>query len=316
MSAPHSPIDPVLTRLTLSTGGACSPSGRQRQLRTERGERRELEPRGEEIEIGITGRRGSGRGALRCDSVRDFLRVVPTAQSDGQQARSIGEPFTHELLKPKAQFQLIRAGREVGRTTSLLTQGGEVGDALLETPRIGMQQEMAPDDPERRATPARRIIAIARAMLLGLCDAIRVARLLQPRTGVGNRFGSGDRSECAEAHGMPEQRLGVAPELQSKGAVEQAGALGTDAKRRSLESRRHSGGPGAQRVSTKQRGQLVRGGERVRGLADRGKAQRNLASFGSGERRETLHRRHGDNRPVPIDEVRSAGGRRGEDRVR
>jgi len=315
MSAPQPPIVHALTCLTLSTGGAAVRSGRRRQLRTERGERRELEPRGEEIEIGITSRRRPGRSALRRDLVRDRLRIAPTAQSDRQQASSIGEPFTHEQLEPKAQLRLVRARPEVGHAVSLLTQRRQVGDELLEPCRIGMQQEMAPDDPERRATATRRIIGITRELVLGFCQAIGIVRLLQPGTGAGNGLGTGDRCERAEPSTMPKQPLGIGPELQSERAVQQAGAFGADAKRRALESRREIGGAGAQRVAPKQGGKLVRGGERVGGFADRGKMQRNLADISSGETRETLRRRHRIDRPVAIDEISAIRGRRGEDRV-
>ena len=310
MSAPE---PPPADRAPLSL--FASRSARDSELRSQRGQRGQLEPGRQQVEIGVTSGRGSRRGALGRDLAGDRMRIRPTAQADGQQAGSIGEPLADELLEPKPKLRLVGAGRQIGHTVPLLAEAGKLGHEPLERRRVGVQEQLAPDQPDRRSRAGQPFRTAARALLSRLIEALRHIGTPEPRTRPRDARWSGDGGERAEAHGIPKQALGIGIRVQPDRTVEQAGTIGTDAERRALEARRRAWRARAERVATEERRKFVSGREEVRGFAQRSGSERHGRAFGSGESREALRNRDGVHRPVPIDEFRAARRRRGEDRV-
>ena len=311
MSVPEPPQD---EHLTLVRGRVERPSARRDELRLERGERREFQPRRQQIEVGITSGGGSGGSTLRGEFGGNRASIGPATQTNGQQSGRISEPLAHELLKTKTQLRLVGARCEIGHTAPLLAQRSQPADQLIEGVGVRVEQKLTPDRPERRSVRGA-LLGWVRAELGRLFEAIRNGALLQPAPRVRHGRRAGDSSKGAQPDCVTQDALGVSARLQSKSAVQNAGTFGTDAERRALEARRRARGAGAQRITTEQRREFVGGRERVSGLALRGIGERGGRFVGGGERREALRRRHGINRPMPIDEVRAARGRGGEDRV-
>lgn len=312
MSAPEPPQD---EHLTLLSGGTTRRSGRRAELGRESRQRSEFKPGGQQIEVRITGRGRTGGGTLRRQLDRDAARVGPAAESDREESGRVSQSLTHELLEAQPKLRLVGARREIGHTAPLLAQPGKLRDKAVERDGIGMEEQLSPDGPERRRSLGARLRGAVGWYLRRLFEALSDRALLQPRTRLGDAGRSSRRRQRAQPDGMAQQALGVGTELQPERAVEQVGPLGSDAERSAFEARCRAGRAGAQRVTTKQRREFVGGRERVRGLAKRGVDERNDRLFGGSEGRETLRGRHGVNRPMPIDEIRSARGRRGEDRV-
>ncbi len=312
MSAPMPPQD---EHLTLLPGGKDFRSAGRRQLRGKIRERGELQPGGKQVKVGIAGRRGTGRGALRGDLERDALRVSPTAQPNREQSSRVRQTLSHELLESKPQLRLVVARREVSLSTSLLTQRSEISHEALEGRGVGMQQQLAPDNPEWGGRLGQLVTRTLRAVTRGLIEALSNRRLRQPAPGVGHTGGTGHGSQRAEADRMPEQALSVGAHVQAERPMQQVGSLCADPKRRPLKVGSPVGSPRPEGVSTKQRREFVGGRERVRGLSKRRISEGDSRLLGGSEGRETLRGRHGVNRPMPIDEVRAARGRGGEDRV-
>ena len=312
MSAPEPPQD---EHLTLIPGGTSRRSGARAEMGRESRQRREFKPRGQQIEVGIAGRGRAGSGTLRSQLDRDGARVGATAEADREESGSVGQPLTHELLEAQPKLRLICARREVGHTAPLLAKRSELRDQVVERDWVGMEQQPAPDRPEGGRGFGSRLRRAVGWYFRCLLEAVSDRALQQPRTRVGDARRSGGGRQRTEPDRVPEQPLGVGGGLQPERTVEQVGALGADAERRAFEARCRAGRAGPQRVAAEQRREFVGGRERVRGLAKRGIDERRGRFFGSGEGRETQRVRHGVNRPVPIDEIRAARGRRGEDRV-
>ena len=312
MSAPEPPQD---DHLTLIPGGYDHRSARRSELGREGRQRRELQPGRKQIEVGIAGGRRSGSGTLRSEFGRDASRIGSATQAHGKESGRVTQSLTHELLEAQPQLRLVGARREVGHTAPLLAERSEARDEVLERGRVGVEQKLAPDGPERRGSITGRLLFWVSVRLRRLFESVSNPALLQPGAGVRHAGRSGDSGERAEPNRVPQQPLGVTTTLQAEGAVENVGALGTDAERRALEARRRAGRTGAQRIAAEQRREFVGGRERVRGLAQRGVGERGSRLLGGSEGRQPQLLRHGVNRPVPIDELRAARGRGGEDCV-
>ena len=312
MSAPPLPPD---ERLTLIPGRLDRGSARRSEPGRQGRQRREFQPGRQQIEIRVAGGRRAGSSAVRGELGGDGVGVGTTSQSYGKKSGRIGQPLAHELLETKPQLRLVGARQQVGYTSPLLAQRGEISDQVLETGRVGVEKQLSPDRPERRGGLGRSLLRLIKSRLTGLLEALSDVALLQPAARVRYAGGPRHRSECTDADRVPEQLLGISTGPQAQGPVEEIGTLSADAERRTLETRRGAGRAGAQRVATEQRREFVGGRERVRGLALRGVGERSGRFVGGGESREAQRRRHGVNRPVPIDEIRAARGRGGEDRV-
>lgn len=311
MSAQPPPQDDHLT--LMPTGAASASARRAGELGRERRECREFQPSRQQIEVGIPGGRRPGSGALRRQFGRDGSRVGSPSESNGKQARRVSEPLAHELLEAKPQLRLVGARPEIGHTAPLLAQRGEISDQLFEGLRAGMKEQLTPDGPERRRGVGRRLHRRLGGWLRGLLESIADRLLLQPSARMRHAGRSRYGGESTEPHGVTQQPLSVCTVLEAEGAVQQVGTFGADAQRGSLETRRSAGRAGAQRVATEQRREFVGGRERVRRLALSGIGERGRRFFGGREGSESERRRHGIDRPVPIDEIRTARGRGGED---
>ena len=317
MSAPEPPQDeqPHDEHLTLLSGGTTRRSGRRAELGRESRQRSEFKPGGEQIEVGIASRGRPGGGALCSQLDRDAPRVGPAAESDREESGRVSQSLPHELLEAQPKLRLIGARREVGHTAPLLAQRGELRDQAVERDRIGMEQQLSPDGPERRRSLGARLRGVVGWYLRRLLEALSDRALLQPRTRLGDAGRSGRGGQRAQPNGVAKEPLGVGTGLQPERAVEQVGPLGADAERRAFEARCRAGRAGAQRVTAEQRREFVGGRERVRGLAQRGVSERGSRLLGGSEGRQPQRRRHGVDRPVPINEIRATRGRGGEDCV-
>jgi hypothetical protein len=311
MSAPPPPQDDHLT--LLPTGATRDSARRSGELGPERRERREFQPSRQQIEVGIAGGRRPGSSALRSQLGRDGARVCPPAQSDSKQAGRVSEPLAHELLETKPQLRLVGARREIGHTAPLLTQRGEISDQLFQGLRVGMEEQLTPDRPERRRGSCRGLLRRIRLWLRGQLETLADRLLLQPGTRVRHDGRSSHRGEGTQSDRVTKQSLSVGNVLEAEGPVKQVGTLSANAQRGALEARRGTGRAGAERVATEQRREFVGGRERVRRIALRGIGERNQRFFGGGESAKAQRGRHGVNSPVPINEIRAARGRRGED---
>ena len=312
MSAPPLPPD---EHLTLLPGRVDRDSTRGSEPGREGRQRREFQPGRQQIEIRVAGGRRAGCGALRGQLGGDGVRVGTTSQANGKESGRIGKPLAHELLETKPQLRLVGARQQVGNTAPLLAQSGEISDQLFERGRVRVEEQLTPDRPERRRSLGRSLLRLIKARLTGLLEALSDGALLQPAARVRHAGGPRHRSEGTDTDRVPEQLLGVSTGPEAQGTVEEIGTLSADPERRALETRRGAGRAGAQRVTTEQRREFVGGRERVRSLALRGVGERGGRLLGGGEGREAQRSRHGVNRPVPIDEIRAARGRGGEDRV-
>lgn len=312
MSASEPPQDEYLT---LVRGGAAARSARRGETGRERGQRSELKPGRKQVEVRVAGRGRASGGALRGKLDGDGVRVSATAESDGQQSSRVGQPLADEVLETKPQLRLVGARREVGHTAPLLTQRSKVRNQLLEGGSVRVEQELPPDRPERRRRLRDRLAAFLIRCARSLRQAFGHGARLEPGASVRNAGGAGNSGERADAHRVPEEPFHVGSGLHPEGSMEQVGPLGANTQRLSLEARRRAGRAGAHRVTTEQGREFVGSRESVRGLSQRGVTERGGRAFSGGKGREAKRSRHGVNRPVPIDEVRSAHGRGGEDRV-
>jgi hypothetical protein len=309
MSAPQSPDD------ELSCGAASerAESAACDEARGEHRQRRELEPRREQVEVRITGRRGSGSGAVRGDFVRNGDWVAAPGESDGKQSRRVAEAVTDELPEAQPKLRLIRARRELSHTSPLLTHRGESRDELLKGGAVGVHQQPTPDRPEMHSVVS--LFWRHLRVLLRVVQSFGARGFRKPRAGLRHTDRSGHGSERTESGGVPHETLGLHIAVQTERPVQQIRALGTDAQRSALERRRGAGRPGTERVTTQERREFVGGRERVGGFSKLPIGERDRRLLRLQERRASASTRHGINGPVAIDEVRAARGRRGEDRV-
>ena len=109
--------------LVLLRGGIGARSARRGDAGTERGQRGKLEPRGKQVEVGVTGGRRSRSGALRGERSGDGERISPSPESDREQSRSVSEPLAHEAPESKPELSFVSARREIGFTAPLLNTG-------------------------------------------------------------------------------------------------------------------------------------------------------------------------------------------------
>jgi hypothetical protein len=184
-------------------------------------------------------------------------------------------------------------------------------DGGLEPGRIGVEQEGSPDAPQRR----RGLFQQVGALLRRLRKALLNSGLLEPGPRLRYAGRSGDGSEGAEPYRVTQQPLVGGGRLETERPVQQVRSLGPDAKGRSLQGGRGAGRPGSERIASQECREFVGGRERVRRLADRGRLERGDGTFGGRQARQPLRQGHGVNGPMPIDEVRATGGRRGEERM-
>lgn len=309
MSAPQLPNDDVSRRRRVaSTPLRSAIDGQTRRQRSERGQ---LEPGSQQIEIGIAGGRGSRGGAARRELGGERLRIATPAQTDGQQAGGIGEPLPHEQLEAMPKLHLVGAGREISHTAPLLAQRGQRLHGNVDGMGIRMEQQAAPDAPERPCGLLGRLWAL----LLRAGHAFLDLGLLEPGARVGHARRSSDRREGAEANGVTQKPLVFGGRLKSQRTVQQVRALGADAQGGALETRRGAGRPRPERVTTQQCREFVGGRERVRRLAERVGLEWGDGTLSGGQRREPLRNRYRVDGPVPIDEVCAARRRRGEERM-
>jgi hypothetical protein len=309
MSAPQAPND----ELTCGAASQRAESAAGEEVRGEHRQRRELEPGREQVEVRITGRGGSGRGAVRGDFVRNGDRLAASGEADGEQSRRVAKPVTDELPEAKPKLRLIRAGRELSHTSPLLTHRGESRDELLKGVAVGVHQQSAPDRPEVHGVVTRFWRRLR--VLLRLVQSFGMRGFRKPRAGLRHTDRSGHSSERAESGGVPHETLGLHIAVQTERPVQQIRALGTDTQRSALERRRGAGRPGTERVTTQERREFVGGRERVGGFSKLPISERDRRLLRLQERRASASRRHGINGPMSIDEVRAARGRRGEDCV-
>lgn len=308
MSAPLPPHD---HRLALMPISRVRNSARSSEPGCQRRERCQLQPRREEVQIGVSGGRGACRSALRGELGGHAVRIGAPSQSNGEQTGRVGEPLAHEQLEPQAQLRLIGARREIGHTAPLLAERGEVAEHLLERGRFGVQEKVSPDHPEGMAGPTRRLLLVLRRLV----EAFRDIGLLEPGSRLRHARRPGDRRQGAQSDGMAEQALCVGARLQPKRPVQDAGPLSADTQGGTFEAGRGTDGARPKRIAAQQCREFVGGRERVRRLAQRGAGQWGDRAFSSGEGRQTLRDRHRINCPVPIDEIAPARGRRWEDRM-
>lgn len=301
--------------LTLLPGGAGLRSAARRQLRAEGRERRQLEPGCEEVEIRVPSRGRSGSGALRGNVCADAEGLGSATQSHGKQAGSISQSLTHELLESKPQLRLVGARREVGHTAPLLAQSGEVRDESIEQRRVRVEQEVAPDRPERRRGLLRLVAAGLRVAARSVIESLSNRCGLQPAPRVRDARRPGDRGQRAETDSVAKEPLSVSARRQAEGPMEQVRALSPDSKSGAFEARDRGGRVGAEGIAPKKRREFVGGRERLRRIAETRVAERHTSLLGGSESSETRGGRHGIDGPVPIDEIRSARRRRWEDRV-
>ncbi len=308
------PQPPQSAHLTLLHPAAAARSASLCHVRRESRERREFEPRGEEVEIGVTGGRRTRSGALCADVSHDQRAVSTTAKSDREQASSITEPFANELLEPKSQLSLIRTRREVGYTAPLLTQRRQRASQIVESSGVWVQQKLAPDYPQWRGRVAvivSNIRGSLRRLIQSLCDVAPT----EPGAGLRDTRRPSHGGQRTEAHGVSEHGLSFRARVHPQSTMQDARSLRANAERGAFD--RSSGGlrTRAQRIAAKKRGELVRGSKRVDRVASRWVADGSHSGLCCSQRGQALNRRHNVNGPVSIDEVRAARWRSGEDRV-
>ena len=291
--------------------GTASQSARSRQTRAEGRERRQFQPRREEVEIGISGGSRPRRSTVSRQLDGQLLRITPPAQAHGQQAGGIGQSLAHEQLKPKPQLRLVGAGREVGHTAPLLTERGQPIDEIVDGGGVRVEQQSAPDAPQHRAGLFQRVAQLLRR----LGEALVNLWLPKPGASVRHTRWSGNRRQSTQAHGVAQEALVLGGRLQPECAVKQVCTLGTNAQRRSLETWHGARRARPESIAPQERRELVGGRERVRSLAQRRRLERADGVLGGGERGDPLRSGHGVDRPMPIHEIRSAGGRSGEERM-
>jgi len=303
--------------LQLVQGNGDSSSARHsRHARRQGREGRQFEPRHQEVKIGIAGRGRPGRSALHCDLPGGSVRIDTTSQADSKQAGGVGDANPHELLEAEPKLRLIGARRQGRFTAPLLTQRPELGDEVVERDGVGVQEQRTPDDPDgRRRGFVGRLALSGAAFVRRLVESLCNGWLLEPTAGVGHTGGAGDGRQRTKADGVAEQPLSVYGLRHTKGAVEQIRPLGANAKSVPLDAGRQPGRAGAKGIAAEKSGEFVGGREGVRGVPLRRAGERSIRALRLAQGGESLRDRHGVHRPMPIDQIRAARGRGGEDRV-